>query len=102
VNVQLAAMQDLSVVRPRGETPNYSVVSKDVRLELPIRAGQKVGSVTFRDQDGVDHAMDVYSATDVKAVKFALGSDPIGTSFVVIVAMLIGGAWFVRRRAARA
>jgi D-alanyl-D-alanine carboxypeptidase (penicillin-binding protein 5/6) len=101
VNVLLAAVRDFSIVRPRGEHATFSVVSKDIKLELPIIAGQPVGSVTLRDQDGVDHAMEVYSATDVKVAKYTLGGDPIGPSFVVIVAALIGGAWFVRRRTAR-
>ncbi len=102
LNVQLAAATDYSVVRPRGETAKYEIVKKDVQIKLPIMAGQSVGTVTFRDQDGIDHKMEVYSATDVKPAKLVLGGGPFGPSFIVIVAILIGGAWFVRRRAARA
>ncbi len=102
LNIQLAAARPYSVVRPRGEDASYEIVAKSIDVKLPIRAGQSVGTVTFRDQDGIDHAMEVYSVTDVKEVKLALGGDPFGPSFVVIVAILIGGAWFVRRRAARA
>lgn len=101
VNVQLAAVADYAVVRPRDSQASVKVVSSSVDVKLPIRAGQKVGTVTLRDQDGVDHTMEVFSATDVSPRKFALGGDPIGPSFVAFVAVLVGGAWFFRRRAQR-
>lgn len=101
VSVQLAASESYSVVREVGAKADYKIVGKDVSLRLPIRAGQKVGTVTFRDQDGAEHVMPVYSPVTVSEARFALAGDPWSTSFFMFVAVLVGGAWLVRRRAAR-
>ncbi len=101
LNVPLASFGGLAIPRPRDSAATIKVVSADVSTDLPIHAGAVLGTVTVRDQDGVDHTLDVFATTDVAEAKFSLAGDPLAPVTIVIALALAGGAWFVRRRAMR-
>jgi hypothetical protein len=101
LNVPLASFGGLAIPRPRNAAATIKVVSTDVSTDLPIHAGAVLGTVTVRDQDGVDHTLDVFATTDVAVAKFSLAGDPLAPVTIVIALALAGGAWFVRRRAMR-
>ena len=100
VSLPLAAMGDYAVARPRDAAAAIEVVGTDVRFDLPVRAGDKLGTVTFRDQDGALHTMEVCAAVAVERAKFPFGGGP-GPLALGLVVALAGGAWYVRRRALR-
>jgi D-alanyl-D-alanine carboxypeptidase (penicillin-binding protein 5/6) len=99
LSLPLAASADYAVARPRGAEATVQVVGTDVSFELPVLAGQRVGTVTFRDQDGANHTMAVFAAADVNKARFFGGGH--GPFTVGLLVALVGGAWLVRRRALR-
>lgn len=101
LTVPLASFGGLRVARPRGEEATFAVVRTDVKAKLPIHAGAVLGTVTVRDQDGLDHTLDVFATTDVSEAKFSISGDPTAPVSILIALVLAGGAWVMRRRAAR-
>jgi D-alanyl-D-alanine carboxypeptidase (penicillin-binding protein 5/6) len=99
LTVPVAACSPLVLARQRGADVSYKVVSSDVRTSLPIKTGALLGTVTVQDQDGAQHVLDVVATADVDVARFALTSGPVGPVTVLIAISLVGGAWFVRRRA---
>ncbi|MEX2243350.1 MAG: D-alanyl-D-alanine carboxypeptidase family protein [Fimbriimonadaceae bacterium] len=102
LNVPLAAAEPLRMLHERGaDDLSYKVVRTNVTATAPLRRGDVLGTVTVVDQDGTEHAIPVYAAQDVLVAKFSLGGDALAPTFILIVGVLMGAAWFVRRRVAR-
>jgi D-alanyl-D-alanine carboxypeptidase len=102
LNVPLAAAEPLQMLHPRGEDDlSYTIARTNVTATAPVRRGDVLGTVTVVDQDGVEHAIPVYAAQDVLEARFSVGGDALAPTFILIAAVLMGGAWFVKRRVAR-
>ena len=98
----LASMEEIEQVRERGATAqSFKVVSTDVKTDLPVMIGSPVGSVVLQDQDGERHTVKVYAGASIGTARLSLAGDPTAPIGVLILGLMMGGAWFVRRRARR-
>ena len=89
-------------VRERGAAAqSFKVVSTDVKTDLPVMIGSPVGSVVLQDQDGERHTVKVYAGASIGTARLSLAGDPTAPIGVLILGLMMGGAWFVRRRARR-
>lgn len=96
--VRLAASNDVTTMVRTDITTPYEVVSQDIDLSLPIIAGRHLGTITIKEQDGTEHTVQVYSADEVLIEsKFGL-TEVLSPAFLLILLVLVGGSWLVRRR----
>lgn len=87
--LRLALADDLAMTLEKGESRKFKVTGTQVKVDLPVLVGDKLGTVTLRDQFGNEATVPVVAADEVKRK---------GVSFLVpTIVAVVFGAFVVRR-----